>query len=156
MKVKSMKALKSKTSLVVSLAASLALVSVSAVASGDAPKERQALMGNVGAATGAGAAMVKGEVEFDAVAAQLVLRTMNTAGLAFGYMFPEGSETGSNTEAAPAIWSDRAGFDAAVNKFVTDTSSAAKITDLDSFKAAFGAATANCGACHKAYRVKKN
>lgn len=143
---------KLNTAIVASLAAGMALMSATAIASGDVAQERQTLMGNVGAATGAGAKMVKGEVEFDAVAAQLVLRTMNTAGLAFGYMFPEGSETGAKTEAAPAIWSDRAGFDAAVNKFTADTS--AKVTDLDSFKAAFGAATANCGACHKAYRVK--
>ncbi len=143
---------KLNTVIVASLAAGMTLISATAIASGDVAQERQTLMGNVGAATGVGAKMVKGEVEFDAVAAQLVLRTMNTAGLAFGYMFPEGSETGAKTEAAPAIWSDRAGFDAAVNKFTADTS--AKVTDLDSFKAAFGAATANCGACHKAYRVK--
>ncbi|MEM8750175.1 MAG: cytochrome c [Pseudomonadota bacterium] len=126
----------------------------SAFAAGDAPTERQTLMGNVGAATGAGAKMVKGEVEFDLVAAQLALRTMNTAGLAFGYMFPDGSQTGAKTEASPKIWEDRAGFDAAVNKFIADTSGAEKVTDLESFKAAFGAATANCGSCHKAYRVK--
>lgn len=143
-----------KISTALAMVASATLFSASAIASGDAAKERQALMKNVGAATGAGAAMVKGEVEFNAVAAQLVLRTMNNGGLAFGYMFPEGSETGSETEAAPAIWSDRAGFDAAVNKFNVDTS--AQVTNLEEFKAAFGAATANCGACHKAYRVKKN
>jgi cytochrome c556 len=147
-----MKLTQFKAPFVATLAASIALFSASAIASGDVAKERQDLMKNVGAATGAGAAMVKGEVEFNAVAAQLVLRTMNNGGLAFGYMFPEGSEKGANTEAGPAIWSDRAGFDAAVNKFVADTS--ATVTDLDSFKAAFGAATANCGACHKAYRVK--
>lgn len=121
-------------------------------ASGDPAAERQAAMKQVGAATGAAAAMVKGEVPFNAVAAQLALRTMNGVGLGFGYMFPEGSETGAKTEASPKIWSDRAGFDAAVNKFVTDTS--APVTDLASFKAAFGAAASNCGACHKAYRVK--
>ena len=32
---------------------------------------------------------------------------------------------------------------------------AAKPANLDAFKAAFGAAAANCGSCHKAYRVKK-
>ena len=51
----------------------------------------------------------------------------------------------------------RAGFDAAVAKFQADTASgiAAKPASLDDFKAAFGAAAANCGSCHKAYRVKK-
>ena len=134
------------------LSAALVLLSP-AQAAGDAASDRQSLIKHVGGATKAGAAIAKGEVPFDAVAALLVLRTLNGAGLGFGYMFPDGSETGADTEASPKIWSDRAGFDAAVAKFVTDTS--ANVSDLDSFKAAFGAATSNCGACHKAYRVKK-
>ena len=76
-----------------------------AVAADNPAAERQTLMGNVGAATGVGAKIAKGEMAFDAATAQLVLRTMNAAALGFGYMFPEGSETGSKTEAAPAIWS---------------------------------------------------
>ena len=71
-------------------------------------------MKDVGAAIGMGSKIAKGEVEFNAIAANLVLRTMHSAALGFGYMFPEGSETGADTEASPAIWSDRAGFDAAV------------------------------------------
>ena len=77
---------------------------------------------------------------------------MNNAALGFGHMFPDGSQTGAETEAAPAIWSDRAGFDAAVAKFAADTS--VTITDLGSLKQAFGAVAANCGSCHKAYRTK--
>lgn len=121
-------------------------------AAGDAAAERQALMKNVGAATGAGAKMAKGEVPFDANAANLVLRTMNAGALGFGYMFPEGSESGSETEAAPAIWSDREGFNKAVAALIADTSG--QVSDLESFRTAFGTATRNCGACHKAYRVK--
>ena len=102
--------------------------------------------------------MMKGEMEFNAVAAELVLRTMNTAALGFGELFPDGSNAGGDTTAAPSIWEDRAGFDAAIAKFASDTASgiAAKPANLDAFKAAFGAAASNCGACHKAYRVKKN
>lgn len=132
-----------------------AMAAATAFAAGDPAVERQAMMKNVGAATGAAAKMVKGEAPFDAVAAELSLRVMNAAANGFGHLFPEGSETGAETEASPAIWSDRAGFDAAVAKFATDTTVAGPIADLDAFKAAFGAATANCGACHKAYRVKK-
>ncbi len=131
-------------------------LSVAAVAAGDPAVERQLMMKNVGAATGAAAAMVKGQAEFNAVAAQLALRTMNSAALGFGHLFPKGSETGAETEASPKIWSDGAGFDAAVAKFAADTAGAETITSLDGLKAAFGKATENCGACHKAYRVKKN
>jgi cytochrome c556 len=113
---------------------------------------RKAIMKNVGAATGAGGAMAKGEAEFNAVTAALVLRTMNTAALGFGELFPEGSETGGESTASPKIWEDRAGFNAAFAKFAADTAAgiAAKPADLDAFRAAFGAAASNCGACHKA------
>ena len=133
------------------LVAATLFASVTANA-GDPPVERQALMKLNGAATGVLAGMVKGQTDFDAVKAQQALNVLHGAALGFGYMFPEGSETGANTEAAATIWSDRAGFDAAVAKYISDTS--ATITDMDSLKAAFGAAAANCGSCHKAYRTK--
>ena len=138
------------------LVLALTALTSTAFAAGDVAKDRQDMMKNVGAAIGVGAKMAKGEMEFDAVTAQLVIRTMNTAALGFGALFPEGSETGAETEAAPAIWSDRAGFDAAVAKFAADTSGAGGIADIESFRAAFGKAAANCGSCHKAYRVKNN
>ncbi|MEL7229280.1 MAG: cytochrome c [Pseudomonadota bacterium] len=133
--------------------AAITVFSTSAFAAGDAPKERQEIMRNVGAATKVTAGMARGQVPFDAVAAQMALKTMHSAALGFGYMFPEGSESGSNTEASSKIWSDRAGFDKLVNKFVADTS--AKVTDLESLRQAFGGIAANCSACHKVYREKK-
>ncbi|MEL6751295.1 MAG: cytochrome c [Pseudomonadota bacterium] len=114
--------------------------------------ERQTLMSHVGATTKIGAGIAKGQIPFDATMAEAVFRSLNSAALGFGYMFPEGSETGAKTEASPKIWSDRAGFDAQTAKFVADTSALPKT--LDEFKTAFGAATANCGTCHRAYRVK--
>ncbi|NKB53385.1 MAG: cytochrome C556 [Rhizobiaceae bacterium] len=133
------------------IAASLVFIG-SAQAAGDAAKERQAVMKQNGAAIRALAQMAKGQTPFDAAAAQLAMRTMNTAALGFGYMFPEGSETGSKTRAAPAIWSDRAGFDAAVAKYIAATS--VTISDLGGLKAAMGAVGPNCGSCHKAYRTE--
>ena len=114
--------------------------------------DRQAMMKNVGAAAGAGAKYLKGEAPFDLAAAQMIFKTWNNAALGFGYMFPAGSETGNNTEASKAIWDDPDGFNAAVAKFVQDTS--VNITDEASFKAAFGAAAANCKTCHEGFRVK--
>ena len=115
--------------------------------------DRQAMMKNVGAATGAGAKYMKGEAPFDLAAAQMIFKTWNNAALGFGYMFPEGSETGNETEASKAIWENRDGFNAAVAKFIQDTS--VNITDEASFKAAFGAAAANCKTCHEGFRVVK-
>ncbi len=118
---------------------------------------RKAMMQNVGAAAKAGGQMLKGEIEFNAVTAELLLRTMNTASLGFGELFPEGTEEGGKTTASDKIWEDRAGFDAAIAKFQTDTAAAiaSKPADGDAFKAAFGSATSNCGTCHKAFRVEK-
>ena len=136
------------------LASAVSALASVGYAADNAAKERQDLMSHVGAATGLGAKIAKGQVEFDANTAQMVMRTLNSAALGFGYMFPEGSETGFKTEASPQIWSDRAGFNAAVQKFAADT--AANPADLSAFQDAFAVATANCGACHRAYRVKTN
>ena len=136
----------------------MAMLSAGTVFAADDPiAARKALMQNVGAAAKAGGAMMKGEAPFNAVTAELVLRTMNTAAIGFGELFPQGSESGGKTTSAPSIWEDRVGFDKAVAKFQADTAAgiASKPASLDAFKVAFGGAASNCGSCHKAYSVKK-
>jgi len=129
-----------------------------AIAADEPQVVRQEMMKKVGGATGAMAKMVKGEAEFDAAAARAALTTMSEVAATFGEHFPEGSETGMETEAAPAIWSDRAGFDAKVAAFKTDADAAvaAAPADLDGLKAVFGPLTKNCGTCHETYRLKKS
>ncbi|MEQ8305696.1 MAG: cytochrome c [Hoeflea sp.] len=130
-----------------------------ATATAAEPQEvRQEMMKKVGGATGAMAKMVKGEAAFDADAVMAALTTMSEVAADYGNQFPEGSETGFKTEAAPAIWSDRAGFDAALEKFKTDVDAgiAAAPADLDGLKAVFGPITKNCGACHEDYRQKNS
>lgn len=129
-----------------------------AIAADEPQVVRQEMMKKVGGATGAMAKMVKGESEFDAAATLAALTTISEVAATFGDYFPEGSETGMETEAAAAIWSDRAGFDAAVAKFKADADAgvAAAPADLDGLKAAFGPLTKNCGTCHETYRQKKS
>ena len=117
--------------------------------------DRKAAMKSVGGATGVVSKMLKGQMDFDAAAALEALTTMNEVSQTFGDLFPEGSETGGKTTASPAIWEDKAGFDAAVAKFEMDTAAAvaAAPADVDALKVAFGAVGANCGTCHKSYRV---
>lgn len=138
------------------LLAGLAGLLVAGPALADPAVKRQAAMSHVGAAAKASGAMLKGEAEFDAEKALLAMRIMNATAQGFGALFPEGSETGAKTEAGPKIWSDRAGFDAANDKFIADTQAAidAAPADLDAFKAAFGQVASNCKACHTDYRVK--
>lgn len=117
--------------------------------------ERQQTMKGVGAATREGAAMAKGEAAFDAAKAQAVFKTYADAARKMPGLFPDSSKTGGETTAAPKIWEDQAGFKAAFAKFETDAAAGASVANLDGFRAAFGAATKNCGACHEVYRIKK-
>jgi cytochrome c556 len=72
-------------------------------------------------------------------------------------LFPESSKTGGDTAALPAIWQNKADFDAKFAKFGADAKAAASaVKDVDSFKTAFSGVTKNCGGCHETYRAKKN
>jgi cytochrome c556 len=72
---------------------------------------------------------------------------------AFGGMFPPGSDKG-DTLAAPAIWTDRAGFDAA-NQASIDAmvklAALAKAGDRDALPDQFKAVGRSCGGCHREY-----
>lgn len=133
------------------------LVAIPALAQ-DPIADRKAAMKAVGGAAKTAGEMLKGAKPYDAAAALDALTKMNEVASTFATLFPEGSETGGDTTASPKIWEDRAGFEAAVAKFEMDTAAAvaAAPADLDAFKTAFGAVGANCGTCHKAYRVSKN
>ena len=115
---------------------------------------QDALMDANGAAAGAGAAMMKGEVPFNAAVAKSVFLTMHAVAYSYGDYFPEGSDTG-DTKASPKIWEDAAGFAAALAKFQQDTDAAlaADVADLEAFKAAFGQVAGNCKSCHDAFRL---
>ena len=136
----------------------IATTAVTAVTAADDPiASRQAIMKNVGASMGALGKMAKGELEFDAGTAQFALRVLNTASLGVGELFPEGSETGGKTEAAPAIWSDPAGFNAEIVKFQTATGAgvASPPGSKEDLGGVLGQVGGSCKSCHEGYRVKK-
>ena len=69
-------------------------------------------------------------------------------------LWPDSSKAG-DTAALPAIWENKADFDAKLAKFSADAKAAeAKVTDLDSFKAQMGEVGKNCGGCHNTYRKR--
>jgi len=136
------------------LAISLAFASL-AVA-GDTPQhERHELMEGVGEAAKVVGGMLKGEIEYDNAAAMESLQTWADAAAEFGGLFPEGSETGEDTEAAPAIWEDRSGFDAALAAWTeaVDAAIAANPATLEDAKPVVGAAFGKCKDCHDTYRI---
>lgn len=140
------------------LAVSATLVTASLAVSQDDPvKARQESMKQVGAATKSLGQMVKGEIAYDAAAAEKAMTQIRDAVASFPDKFPEGSDQGE-TEASPKIWEDKQGFEAASAKFEKDAGDAiaAAGTDLDSLKANFGKVASNCKSCHESYRVKKN
>ena len=124
---------------------------------GESPQEqRHELMEKVGDAAKPVGQMLKQEQEFDAEIAMSSFNTWAEAAASFGDMFPEGSETGYDTEARATIWSDRAGFDAALADFAgaVDAAIAAQPQDLESLNAAAGPVFKTCKGCHEEYRVE--
>lgn len=138
------------------LAAAVAALALQTALAGDSPQEqRHELMEDVRAGAKTIGKMLEGEAPFDAAAAMGALQTWREAGAVFGTLFPEGSETGFETKAKPAIWSDRTGFEAALLKWVeaTDAAIAANPQSLEDLQGAAGPVFKACKGCHENYRV---
>lgn len=145
--------------LVVAALAGAGIIAASVAISAEDPiLVRQALMKNTGAAMGTLAKMAKGEMEFDAAAAELSLRIMQSTSYGVGFYFPKGSETGNKTTASPAIWEKMGDFQATLANFQAATSAA--VANPPKTKEQLGATVGemgkNCGTCHKAFRVQKD
>jgi cytochrome c556 len=134
------------------------LLPLSPLLAQDAPQEaRQELMKGVGEAAKPVGGMLKGELEFDAAVVMESLTTWSLASGKLGDLFPEGSESGYDTEARSTIWSDRDGFNT-VLKDLTQAIQAgleAKPQTLDELKPVAGPIFKQCKACHEGYRDKK-
>jgi len=129
-----------------------------AVAQQDPIAARKALMKTNGEEAKIGAAMLKGEAPFELEKAQKIFASWQDAAAKMPALFPDNSKVGGETAADPKIWENMDDFKARFAKFGVDAKdAAAKVTDLDSFKAAFGSIGKNdCGGCHEKYRVKKS
>ncbi len=135
------------------LAACLATV---AFAADDPRDQRHELMEGVGEAAKVIGEMMKGERAYDVDAVMNSLDVFDDASSYFGELFPEGSETGNDTEAAPAIWEDRAGFEEALKTWRGATIEAIKAepATLEEAKPLLGAVFNACKNCHDTYRIK--
>ena len=126
-----------------------------AIASYDPIKERHELMEGVGEAAEPIGLMLRGEREYDAEVLITSLVTFRDASEKFGELFPEGSETGGDTEAAPAIWEDRAGFDEALAMWRDATVEAieSRPKSLEAARPVVGPVFNSCKNCHDGYRI---
>jgi cytochrome c556 len=142
------------------MGATLAVVVAGGVAfaQADVIKQRQEAMKAVGGAMGALVKMVKGEEAYDSAKAKAAVETMAAKAKGFDTLFPAGSDKGAETAAAPKIWTDMAGFKAALAKLeqVAGAQAAVAGKDLDGVKAAVGALGGTCKGCHDDFRLKKS
>jgi len=135
-----------------------ALLPASLALATDSPQEeRHELMEGVGDGAKIIGSMLEGERPFDAAAAMEALQTWDHASGVFGDMFPAGSDSDED-RALPAIWTDRAGFDAALQDWAeaVDGAVAADPQTLESLQAAAGPVFKKCKACHENYRAEKD
>lgn len=128
-----------------------------AAAQSDAIAARKALMKANGDQAKIGAAIAKGEAPFDAAKVQTIFATFVNAADKAPALFPDNSKTGGKTEALPAIWKNKADFEARLAKFGAEAKAAQdEVKDLAAFKAVWsGLIRKNCTGCHEKY-VQKN
>ena len=128
-----------------------------AVAESDPIKTRQHLMEDTRDAAKVIGGMLKQEQAFDAEAAMAAFKVWKKTALEAGDLFPEGSETGHETEAKASIWTDRDGFNQKMADFNTqvDAAIAASPDSLEALKGAAGPVFKTCKGCHEGYRVEK-
>lgn len=140
------------------IAAVTTLTLLASAASADPIADRQKLMKGIADATKVSAEMVQGKTAWDAAAAKAAMATIAANSEIFPTLFPAGTETGGDTEAAPKIWATKSDFDAISAKMASAAQAAGAAADggIDAFKPAFGAMAANCKACHEGYRIQKN
>ncbi len=136
-----------------------AIIFASAVSAGhgqtpdNAIKARQEIMSFVGAQMRPLAGMARGSVEFDADRVRLIGSALVPMVAALPYLFPAGSKTGSNTEAAPAIFDDMDGFMVESAMLSDAARSLAGAANAEQFAEAFGELSGTCRSCHSKYRV---
>ena len=143
-------------SIVGGLAALTLCIAAVSHAGGHLPSEKRqaAMKANGGFAKTLGG-YAKGETAYDAAKVMAALQGMKGSTAGFTDMFPDGSDTGK-TKAAPAIFSDRAGFNAAFAKYeaAVDAAIAASPGSQAELASVFGQIGQTCGGCHESYRLK--
>lgn len=123
----------------------------------DAVKYRQNALFVMAQHFGRIGAMVNGKVPYDAKAALENAEIVNVMARLPWAGFVAGTDKLGNTKAKSEIWTEQARFKEHNEKLVGETArllAAAKTSNLDNLKAAFGATAGTCKACHDDFRNK--
>lgn len=130
-----------------------------AIADGHSPiEQRQQLMEQTRDALKPLIGMTRGQVDFDAATVSESLAVFAVTAEEAPALFPEGSDSGFDTEAKATIWTDRAGFDMAFVKFAAAVEEAqdANIDSLEALQPALQGVLKTCKGCHDDYRIEKD
>ncbi|HEX2759866.1 MAG TPA: cytochrome c [Rhizomicrobium sp.] len=133
--------------------AALALAALGTVALAQpspAKQEREALMRSN---NGAMRALMPLVGAFDAAAAKAQSQILVDNGRKMPAQYAPGTDQNDN-EVQPVTWTDAAGFKAAADKFTADAALIGTATDGPSLQAAIQAVNADCGGCHRTYRLQ--
>jgi cytochrome c556 len=126
------------------------------VLAADVIAQRRALMHDDGIAAKKLFDMANGKAPFDLAIAQASLKTLADGAEKSPLLFPDDSKTGGDTAALPAIWENKADFNARFAKFSRDVAAAIAATrDEASFKVVAPAVFENCSSCHERYKAKR-
>ena len=143
-----------KKFLLIAVGGALVATAVSAAGHLEVISKRQALMGEIRNASRTLGGMERGRLDYDAAVVQSTGARIVEIADEYGTLFIDGSESGGNTKASPAIWSNRAGFDAEIMKLKDAGSALASASSEADFKAAFGEFGATCRSCHSQYQSR--
>jgi len=133
----------------------LAFGAAALVAQSDPIAARRALMKANGDQSKIATDMLEAKRPFNLDEAKKVFAAFAEAGEKAPALFPDTSKTGGDTAALPAIWENKADFEAKLAKFAREAKAAADATkDFDSFKVQVTEVRKNCGGCHQPYRKK--
>jgi len=143
--------------ILVSIVLSTLFISALAFAGSDPILSRQELMEDTRDAAKVIGGMLRKQQAFDADKAMGSFKVWQKTAAEAGGLFPEGSETGHETEARATVWSDRDGFDEKMADFGTlvDAAIEARPESLDALNTVAGPVFKACKACHEGYRVEK-
>jgi cytochrome c556 len=133
-----------------SIFCALALVLAGPVAAQDQAAQREPTMKEVGGGFSVINKMNRSQSPYDAAAAKAAFEKIAAAATKFATLF-EGPPSPAG-KALPAIWENKADFDARLTKLAADATAGAATTDEAAFKAAFATVGGQCGSCHDKYR----
>lgn len=135
----------------------IAIVAEAQIAPAQIIKQRQELMKANGAAAATLVKMIRGEQPYTQQAAHQAAVTINNNSKQITNLFPPGSgaEAGVKTGALPAIWQNKADFDAKAKTLQDESAKLVAANDEAAVKAEVPNVGKACGGCHQTYRAKE-